>query len=164
VFYMRDDAEEESAIVGTRFETRKRYWAFALPDIQAAHTDTGTFSNVTGSKENWLAGFFGFGGCNISCVANFDCVRVEMYIGTNDKELNKKLFDAAVAHKAEIEAAVGITVLWDRGDDKKSSRIYVEMNGVSVNNEDDWSRMRKFHAEMSKKIYDAIVPYILNEA
>lgn len=164
VFYMRDEAEEDSVIVGTRFETRKKYWQFALPDIQAAHADTGSFSNVTGSKENWLSGFFGFGGCSISCVANFDCARVEMYIGTNDKALNKKLFDAVVAHKSDVEAAVGTTVLWDRGDDKKSSKIYVELKGISVNNEIDWLRMRKFHAEMSKKIYDAIVPYILNEA
>ncbi len=159
-FYMKDDQEEDNSIAGTRFETRKKYWTFALPDIQAAHADTGSFSNVTGSKENWLAGFFGVGGCNISCVANFDCARVEMYIGTNDKALNKKRFDAAYSHKSEIEAAMGTTVLWDRGDDKKSSRIYVELNGVSVNNELDWPRMKKFHAEMSKKIYDAIVAYI----
>lgn len=164
IFYMKDETEEASTIVGTRFETRKKYWLFALPDIQTAHADTGAFSNVTGSKENWLSGFFGFGGCAISCVANFDSARVEMYIGTNDKALNKKLFDAAAAHKSEIEAVIGTTVLWDRGDDKKSSRIYVELNGVSVNNEIDWPRMRKFHAETSKKIYDAIVPYILNEA
>ena len=69
-----------------------------------------------------------------------------------------------VAHKSDVEAAVGTPVLWDRGDDKKSSRIYVELNGISVNNEVDWPRMRKIHAEMSKKIYDAIVPHILDEA
>ena len=28
-----DESEEDSAIVGTRFETRKKYWQFALPDI-----------------------------------------------------------------------------------------------------------------------------------
>ena len=33
VFYMRDESEEDSAIVGTRFETRKKYWQFALSDI-----------------------------------------------------------------------------------------------------------------------------------
>ena len=163
VFYMRDEAEEESAIAGTRYETRRKYWQFALPDIQAAHADTGSFGNVTGSKENWLAGFFGFGGCSINCVANFDCARVELYFGTNDKALNKKLFDAVAMHRTAIESAIGL-VVWDRGDDKKSSRIYVELSGASINNETDWPRMRKFHVEMSKKFYDAIVPHILNEA
>lgn len=162
VFYMKDEAED-SAIVGTRLDIYKKYWQYALSDIQAAHSDTGVFGNVTKSQRNWLSGFFGFRGCSISCVANFDCARVEMYIGNNDKALNKKLFDAVAVHKSEVVATMGTTVLWDRGDDKKSSRIYVELNGISVNNEADWSRMRKFHAEMSKKIYDAIVPYILNE-
>lgn len=164
VFYMKDETEEEPSIVGTRYEVRKKYWQFALPNIQAAHANTGAFGNVTGTKENWLAGFFGIGGCSISCVANSDCARVEIYIGTTDKSLNKKLFDAAAMHKVAIETIIGTTVLWDRGNDKKSSRIYIELNGVSINNESDWIRMRKFHAEMSKELYDAVVPYIVNES
>lgn len=63
-----------------------------------------------------------------------------------------------------MEAAIGTTALWDRGGDKKSSKICVELNGISVNNEVDWPRMRKFHAEMSKRICDAIAPYILNKS
>ena len=31
---------------------------------------------------------------------------------------------------------------------------------VSIENEDDWPQMAKFHAEWSKKFYDLIVPYI----
>ena len=162
VFYMRDDLEEESAIAGTRYETRRKYWAYALPDIQEAHADTGCFSGCSGSKENWISGFYGVSGCSVSCVANFDSARVEIYIGTNDKELNKKLYDIAYSHKTEIEATIGSAVLWDRGDDKKSSRVYMELKGVSVNNEIDWPRMKKFHAEMSKKLYAAVVGFIVN--
>lgn len=162
VFYMRDDLEEESAIAGTRYETRRKYWAYALPDIQKAHEDTGCFSGCTGSKENWISGFYGVSGCSVSCVANFDSARVEIYIGTNDKVLNKKLYDIAYSHKTEIEATIGSAVLWDRGDDKKSSRVYMELKGVSVNNEIDWPRMKKFHAEISKKLYAAVVGFIVN--
>ena len=164
VFYMRDEAEEDSEIVGTRFETRKKYWAFALPEIQAAHADTGCFSGCSGSKDNWISGFYGVSGCSVGCIANYDCARVEIYIGTNNIPFNKKVYDILYANKVQVEERIGTTALWDRGDEKKSSRIYVELKGVSINNEDDWLRMRKFHSEMSKKIYDAIVPYILNEA
>jgi conserved hypothetical protein len=31
---------------------------------------------------------------------------------------------------------------------------------VSIENEDDWPQMAKFHSEWSKKFYDVIVPYI----
>ncbi len=160
VFYMKDEQEEDTSIAGTRYETRKKYWQFALPMIQTAHADTGCFSKVTTSKENWISGFFGIGGCNIMCVANFDEARAEAYLGTSDKLRNKKLFDAVLAHKSQIESALGVALTWDRGEDKLSARIAYELSGVSIANEDDWKRMATFHAEWSKKLYDAIVPII----
>ena len=32
-----------------------------------------------------------------------------------------------------------------------------------ADNKNDWQRTKKFHEEISKKIYDTIVPYILKE-
>lgn len=160
VFYMRDDTEEETDIAGTRYEIRRKYWSFALPEIQAAHDNTGCFSGCTGSKENWISGFFGVSGCSITCVANFDSARIELYLGANNKATNKRLFDAVYAHKVEVEASLAIPVHWDRGDDKKASKVFVVLPNVSINKEEDWPRMRKFHAEWSKKVYDAMVEYI----
>ncbi len=162
VFYIKDESEEDEDLGGTRYEIRKKYWALILPELKAVHADTGAFDNVTGSKENWISGYFGVSGCSVTCVANFGGARVEFYVGTNDKELNKKYFDAIYAHKEEIEAEIGTKVIWDRGDDKKSSKIYVELSGVSISNEEDWPRMMKFHSEKSKVMYDAVVPHILN--
>ena len=164
MFYMRDDIEEESAIAGTRYETRKKYWSYALPIIQEAHADTGCFSGCTGSKENWISGFFGVSGCNVSCVANFDSARIDLYIGTNDIVLNKRIFDALFARKAEIESELGVQLIWNRGEDQKSSKVSYEQKGISINNEDDWLRMSRFHAEWSKKIYDAVVKHIIDVA
>ncbi len=160
VFYMKDEADDESEIAGTRYETRRKYWAYALPIIQEAHADTGCFSGTTGSKENWVSGFYGVSGCSILCVANFDSARIEIYLGA-DKAFNEKAYDTVRVHKNDIEEQLGVNLVWDRGDDKKSSKIYHEIKGVSVTNETDWLRMAKFHAEWSKKMYDAIVRYIM---
>ena len=162
VFYMRDDDEEESAIAGTRYETRKKYWQFALPAIQSAHADTGCFGGCTGSKENWISGFFGVNGCGILCVANYDSVRIDLYIGNNDVALNKRIFDTLFARKMEIETTLGVTLIWNRGDGQKSSKVSYEMKGIGITNESDWHRMSRFHAEWSKKIYDAVVDVIIN--
>ena len=70
------------------------------------------------------------------------------------------MFDAVYAHKVEVEASLAIPVHWDRGDDKKASKVFVVLPNVSINKEEDWPRMRKFHAEWSKKVYDAMVEYI----
>ncbi len=159
IFFLRDENETNEDEIGTRYELRRKYWAYALELIHEAHGD-GSFSNVNPSKENWISGFFGVSGFNISCVANYDSARVEIYLGKAKKEENKKAFDAIYAKKSEIEAKLGTALIWNRGDDIKSSKISCQLDNVSIENETDWLQMARFHAEWSKKFYDVIVPYI----
>ena len=144
----------------TRFEIRKRYWTYALVQIHEAHGNPGSFSNVNPSTDNWINGFFGIGGFYLCCVANFDSARSEVVFARADKDENKAAFDALYQHKAEIESKLGTELQWNRGDDIKSSKVFIQLDGVSIENEDDWPQMAKFHAEWSKKFYDVIVPYI----
>ena len=164
VFYLKDSNVDPAAQeAGTRYELRRRYWAFALPYIQQAHDDgtgRGCFSGCTTSKENWLSGFFGIGGFNISCIANYNRARVDLTLANASKERNKEAFDYLFGHKAEIEATLGSSVEWLRSDNTKGSYILVRLEGVSIENEADWTQMAKFHAEWSKKFYDAFVPYL----
>lgn len=162
VFFLRDESEvsDIEGLEGTRFELRKRYWAYALDYIHAAHGD-GSFSNVNPSKENWISGFFGVSGFSINCVANFDMARVELWFGKSSKEENKEVFDKLLAQKNAIETALGTALEWHRNDEAKSSKIAISLENVSIENETDWTQMAKFHAEWSKKFYDVIVPYLL---
>lgn len=160
VFYLRDENEDAEDESGTRYELRRRFWAYALEYIHEAHGDA-SFSNVHPSKENWICGFFGVSGFSLNCVANYDCARVELWMGKADKVANKKAFDMLYLHKDEIEAALGISLKWNRNDDVKSSKIYCQLDNVSIENEVDWLQMSRFHAEWSKKFYDVIVPYLL---
>ena len=65
-----------------------------------------------------------------------------------------------MTHKEDIEKTLGVSLIWYRGDDIKSSKISYKLNGVSINNETDWLQMASFHAQWSKKFYDVIVPYL----
>lgn len=161
VFYLREDAENHNDEIGTRYEVRRKYWTYALGFIKEAHGQGGAFANVRPSKDNWVSGFFGVGGCSISCVANFGSARVELYLLRATKEENKTLFDMLFSHKDEIESTLGVPLVWSRGDNIKSSKIYYQLGGVSVENETDWLQMARFHAEWSKKFYDVLVPYLL---
>lgn len=164
VFYLKDVNDDGTAQeAGTRYELRRRYWAFALPYIQQAHDDGtghGCFSGCTTSKENWLSGFFGIGGFNLACVANYNKARVDLTLAHSNKERNKEAFDYLYSHKSEIEAVLGTQVSWQRSDDTKGSYIVIRLEGVSIENEADWTQMAKFHAEWSKKFYDVFVPYL----
>lgn len=55
---------------------------------------------------------------------------------------------------------MGTTLQWNRGDDIKSSKVFIQLNNVSIENETDWLQMANFHADWTKKFYDVIVPYI----
>lgn len=159
VFYLRDESETSEDEIGTRFELRRRYWTYALEFIHEAHGDA-SFSNVNPSRDNWISGFFGVSGFCIECVANYDSARVEIYFGKPEKSDNKKAFDALLVHKSEIESKLGVSLIWNRNDDVKASKVYYQLNNVSIENEVDWLQMARFHAEWSKKFYDVIVPYI----
>ena len=161
VFYLRDENESNTDEPGSRYVLRRRYWTYALPVIQKAHGEGGSFSNVNPSRDNWINGFFGVGGFYLCCVANFDAARVEVFFSRANKDENKAAFDSLYTHKEEIEAALGTTLQWNRGDDIKSSKVYLQLNNVSIENETDWFQMANFHADWTKKFYDVIVPYIV---
>lgn len=166
VFYLRDEDESsvEEEVAGSRYDVRRKYWTFALEYIHKAHHEKGSFSNVHASKQNWISGFFGVSGFNICCVANGDSARVEIYMGNARKEYNKAAYDKLMSFKETIENDMGVSLIWKRGDDVKSSKIYHEIRNVSIENETDWIQMAKFHAEWSKKFYDVIVPYLLTSS
>ena len=160
IFYLKDqnkdlDAEE----AGTRFEIRRRYWAYALEYIKRAHGPEGSFRNVTTSKQYWINGGIGISGFSISCEAKMNKAAVELVLGKSNRDLNKSAYDYLYSRKEEIESKLGIPLNWWRFEGKSS---YVDYNieGIGINDEANWTKMAKFHAEWSKKFYDVFVPLL----
>lgn len=160
VFYLRDNNSQAEEEAGTRFEVRRKYWAFALEKIKEANIENHMFRNVTPAKGNWINGAFGIGSFYICCVANSDSARVDLYMGKKDKHVNKAAYDKLLANKSAIESAVGAALIWNRGDDVNSSKVSYQLNNVSIENETDWLQMANFQAQWSKKFYDVLVPYL----
>lgn len=162
VFYLKDGEARKTSDAG-RYEIRRRYWEYALPVIQKQHIHRGTFSGCNPTTSNTESGLFGISGFCISCIANYDNVRIEFYLGNSDAAKNKAAFDMLYSHKAEIEGKLGISLEWDRADNYKASWICYHLDDVSITNEADWLRMAKFHAEWSDKICGAMLEYLLDD-
>ncbi len=160
VFYLRDENEINQDEPGSRYELRRRYWTYAIPILKEAHSADGLFANVSPTRENWMNGYFGLSGIYISCIANQDESRVEFVFNHWNKDENKNSFDRLKTYQKPIEEKLGIPLQWNRGDEIKSSKVYVQLDNVSIGNETDWAQMAKFHADWSKKFYDVIVPYV----
>ena len=89
IFYLKDqnkDQDEEEA--GTRYEIRRRYWAYALEFIKAAHGPEGSFRNVTTSKQYWISGAIGISAFSIICEAKMNKAAVELVLGKSNRDLN----------------------------------------------------------------------------
>lgn len=152
VFYLKDEDNSET-VAGSRYEIRKKYWEYTLPQLKNAFSENGLFGNVNPVTSNWIAGFVGIPGIHIDCVANFDESRVELYLGMASKEKNKELFDFLFARKDNIEKVIGTQLIWSRMDDNKASKIHTFLPGVDISKDIDWPRMAKFHVDASKKLY-----------
>ncbi len=161
-FYLKDKNDEKTHDESARYDRRRRYWTFAAPIIKKAYEDTEhhCFAGCTTTKCNWITGSFGMSGFYLTCVSNRDQARVELVLTKANKDTNKEAFDFLLAHKTEIEQALGTAVEWLRLDEKKSSYIMLRLYGVSIENETDWTQMAKFQAEWSRKFYDVFVPYL----
>lgn len=144
-------------------ELRKRYWTYALPIIKKENIYRGTFANCSPIGWNAINGATGISGFNISCIANYDAARIDLYLGSSDTNKNKEAFDVLFSHKEEIENKLGVQLSWSRADDYKASWIVFFLNGVSISNEQDWPRMAEFHAEWSRKFCDVMLPYIIEK-
>lgn len=159
VFYLKDEDNSET-VAGNRYEIRKKYWEYTLPQLKNVFIENGLFENVNPVTSNWIAGFVGIPGIHIDCVANFNESRVELYLGMASKEKNKELFGFLFARKDNIEKVIGTQLIWSRMDDNKASKIHTFLPGVDISKDIDWPRMAKFHVDASKKLYLAFKEHL----
>ena len=162
IFYLRDENEKDEN-TPARYELRKRYWGYALPIIRNGHGENGPYSKMNPTKDNWINGFIGISGFHLVCIALFNQARVELWFGKGDRQKNKDAFDRLYTHRAQIESKLGVPLQWSRNDDGKASKVYVQLENVSIEKEDDWSQMAAFQAEWVKKFNDVLVPLVKDE-
>lgn len=85
---------------------------------------------------------------------------MKIYIDVGDKQKNKMIFDRLFSHKAEIEAAYGGSLTWNRSEETRASQISDELAEVSVGLEEDWPQMVRFHSVQTSKLLKAVQDYL----
>jgi len=161
--YMIRMAEKNQEILVTREKIRERekinkeFWTKFLDQANAS---TNLYQNINPSKDSWLWKSAGISRFRYSLVISKTYARVEFYINTPSKEKNKEAYDVLLEDKDQIESEIGCRLIWERMDNKKASRIKLEISNISINNEENWDEMIsflidniiKFEKVFSKKI------------
>jgi hypothetical protein len=144
VISMAKKSREEVGIqeeLKERHVIRRKFWSIYIKEINKVSS---LYQNVSAGKDHWISAGSGISGVTYTSVVTGDYIRIELAIWGKSQEENKAVFDALYAKKAKIEADFGNELTWERLDDKKMSRVKYEFDGVSIFNEDDWSKMIEF--------------------
>src|SRR4030042_1550175 len=135
-----------------RHTVRQKFWAQL---IEAMNQKTQLFQNVSPSTDAWIGIGMGVGGMSLNLGATGDYARAEIYINRGTIERNKETFDALFKQKDELEKAFGAPLIWERMEDRITSRVKYQLDGVDIFNEEDWSKMISFLVDTTIKMHQA---------
>lgn len=146
----RDDLAE-------RHIKRLEFWKQLL---EKSNTKTSLFTCISPGKDNWLSAGAGISGVVFQYIIRMGDGRVQLTMESPDASKNKQIFDALSKDRAEIEELFEDTLIWDRMDDFKSSRIWKNVSNKGLRDSESWpatidkmtSAMVRLNKAFGKKI------------
>src|SRR5690625_2525614 len=152
---MASKAQEE---IATQQKIKQRdhvYLEFWQAFLDKSSEVSSLFSNISPSKGSWLSTGTGIGGLTINVVVSGSYARGEIYFTRRSKEENKSHFDFFYKRRVQIEEDFEDGLTWQRMDDNKYSRIKSQLNGVSINDREDWPKMIEFMVDVAERLEKA---------
>ena len=118
------------------------------------------FNKRKATTDHWYSVAVGSSECQISIdlVKKEHKIRVGLWIAGN-----KERFDYMKRHKAEIEAAMGMALSWERLDNKKSSLICTYIKGLDFKNQENYPELMNKSIDLVVKMRDVLKQYVLAE-
>lgn len=133
----------------SRHHIRLDFWKQYIAESNKKNS---LFSNISPSKDNWIAIGIGLSGLSLNLVITKTHCRTEIYFNRGNQQENKEFFDYLAKFKSEIESAYGKELIWERKDDKVSCRIKDQLDGINVFEREDWGGMIKFLIDSSERM------------
>lgn len=140
-----------------RHKLRLKFWEQLL---EKAKAKTNLHAKIKPGKENWISAGAGKTGLGYNYVVRMDDAQVELYIDRGEGEWNKKVFNALIQHKLEIEDLFGGPLDWQLLPDKRASRIRFVIPDYGLKDRDHWDELQEQLIEAMIKLDKAFQPFI----
>lgn len=138
-----------------RHHLRKRWWTSLV-----ARPEAKSHKSITPGVYNWIGSGSGIRGLSFNyVVTKYEC-GAELYIDRGDEAENKSIFDQLFKKKAEIEAAFGAALDWQRLDGKRGCRIRVDCDGGYRSPESEWPELQDNIVAAMNRLELAIRPHL----
>ncbi len=125
--------------------------------LEHAKEKTNLHARISPSKDSWISATSGRRGFRYTYIIRMNDAQVELAIDTPE---NKQLFDALASHKAEIEQIFGVSLAWNRADDRKSSKICYKIPGGGLANQEQWPKIQERMIDAMIRLEIAFRPHI----
>ena len=129
--------------------------AFWTQFLDAINKKSPLCENISPGTGAWFSIALGVSGITVNVVATKNHTRTEIYINRGTPEKNKDVFDRLLKQKAAIEEQFGNPLVWERMEDRVTSRIKYQLDGVNVSNEADWPKMHDFMTDAAVRMHAA---------
>jgi len=153
--YMISIADKAQEDISSQEELKSRhllrleFWKNLLNEI---NNKSDIYHNISPSKDYWISKGAGISGVGFNFSISRSFARTEIYISRNTAEETKYLFDELYKYKEQFEKEFGAELIWERMDNKKTSRIKDELQSVDVFNQEYWPRMIDFMVNSMLKL------------
>jgi hypothetical protein len=137
-----------------RYSIRFNFWSQFLKEINKKNN---LCANISPSKDSWIGIGLGKTGVGLNLVVSRTYARAEVYINRGSAEENKRVFDYLYKQKEQIEKDFGGPLVWERMDDKVTSRIKYQLDGVSAYEGSDYPQMNKFLIDATERMKRAFI-------
>jgi hypothetical protein len=143
--------EREAAYIGffskllAKVEREKK---FPLRASSPSGVNWHTFTRLP--ETGWMLGIV------VCSFARGDRIRVEFYIDSKDKDVNKEVFDKIMATRSTIEENFGGQLSWERLDDKRASRVAVYRPGAITWPPSELNELVDWAANSLTRLYNAL--------
>lgn len=152
----------------TRIKEREQAYIEFYSSLLATLRERGEMVVRTMSADgrSWIsiAGLAPEGGSQVSFIgcsfARKQRFRIELYIDQGDQEINKKIFDELYRRREEVEAEMGVTLSWERLDERRASRIALYSNGAITDSKEKLAELRDWAADHLVTFYKVFGPLI----
>lgn len=146
--------------IAERYGIRKRWWT-QLIDRSAKVNKL--HAHITAGEYSWIGASSGIRGLGLNYVVTQDECAAELYIdrGKDSEEENQAIFDQLLAHKAEIDAAFGAPLNWERLEGKRACRIrHTQSGGGYRAPEDQWPVLQDTIIKDMDRLEKALRPHL----
>ena len=155
--HLREKEAQERIQRTGRSDLRFQFWEGLLG--RSKEVD-GLHRHIKPRSYSWIGVGSGFRGLGWNLAVKRDTSQVELYIDRGDRDDNKSIFDQLLTHQKEIEAKSPTTLVWQRLDDRRASRIKSVIQGGYRSPREEWPKIQQELVDKMSVLQKTLQPFL----